>query len=73
MAKMAAAVTYFGCCPRKGTTKKGEGGGHRWCIGAPEQNGKRLLAEARGLSAPPAIAEEKNDGEEKEESFWIKV
>lgn len=26
MAKMAAAVTYFGCCPRKGTTKKGEGG-----------------------------------------------
>lgn len=51
----------------------GAGGTHRWRIGAPEQNGKRLLAEARGLSAPPAIAEEKNDGEEKEESFWIKV
>lgn len=27
MAKMAAAVTHFGCCPRKGTTKKGKGGG----------------------------------------------
>lgn len=43
MAKMAATMTYFGCCPRKVTKKVGR---HRLSIGAGEQNRKRLLVEA---------------------------
>lgn len=62
MAKMAAAITYFGRGPRERHQKAG-GTGRK--IGAPGRG--------RGLSAPPAIAREKNDVGQREESFWMKV
>lgn len=72
MAKMAATMTYFGCCPRKGT-QNGGGWGGRLSIGAWEQNKKRLLVEAGVFQRLQWWQRKRMMPQEKDESFWINV